>query len=231
MKIVIVMILIATTTGRKDNGINCIILGYNLLVIIKNVLYDTNIINMVENLDNEWIKDFEKTFKLYEDFYKDDVYFTNIHCIYINKHNNIEKISEDRFLFNTPNLISREEILRILKQNTCYNNKQYSILSILKFVVNLEPEEIKDFLKNDINNENENSNFLQIIKNIDSIHFEKSINMFHDLNDLFFIFYEKTVSNNNNSTRKIYLKNSVKNNSITIDNNNNIKKHNKTLKK
>jgi hypothetical protein len=27
---------------------------------------------MFENLDNGWIKDFEKTFKLYEDFYKDD---------------------------------------------------------------------------------------------------------------------------------------------------------------
>jgi len=44
MMIVIVMILIATTIGRKDNGINNIILGYNLLVIIKNVLYDRNII-------------------------------------------------------------------------------------------------------------------------------------------------------------------------------------------
>lgn len=191
---------------------------------------------MVENLDNEWIKDFEKTFKLYEDFYKDDVYFTNIHYIYINKNNIIEKISEDRFLFNTTNLISRDEILRILKKNTCYNNKQYTILSILKFVVNLEPEEIKDFLKNDSNNSNDYtdcSKFLQTIKNIDDIQFEKSINMFHDLNDLFFIFYEKTVSNSNNVTKKIYLKsnvkNNVKNNSTTDDRI--IKKHNKTIKK
>ena len=162
---------------------------------------------MVENLDNEWIKDFEKTFKLYEDFYKDDVYFTNIHYIYINKHNNIEKISEDRFLFTTPNLISREEILRILKKNVSYNNKDYTILSILKFGVSLEPDEIKDFLKNDTNNSNSINydNFLQTIKNIDAIHFEKSIHMFHDLNDLFFIFYEKTVSNTNNVTKKIYL--------------------------
>ena len=102
---------------------------------------------MFENLDNEWITKFEETFKLYENYYKDDVYFTNIHYIYINKDNVIEKISEDRFLFSTPNLISREEILRILKQNTCYNNKQYTILSILKFNVNLEPTEIKCFLK------------------------------------------------------------------------------------
>ena len=187
---------------------------------------------MVENLDNEWIKDFEKTFKLYEDFYKDDVYFTNIHYIYINKNNIIETISEDRFLFNTTNLISRDEILNILKKNTSYNNKQYTILSILKFVVNLEPEEIKDFLKNDSNDYTDytdNSKFLQTIKNIDDIKFEKSINMFHDLNDLFFIFYEKTVSNSNNVTKKIYLKNNVKNASIIDDRI--IKKHNKTIKK
>uniref|UniRef100_A0A6C0IJG5 Uncharacterized protein n=1 Tax=viral metagenome TaxID=1070528 RepID=A0A6C0IJG5_9ZZZZ len=184
---------------------------------------------MIENLDNDWIKDFEKTFKLYEDFYKDDVYFTNIHYIYINKYNNIEKISEDRFLFTTPNLISREEILRILKKNTYYNNKQYTILSILKFVVNLEPDEIKDFIRldnkdNTNNTNNMNDYFLQTIKNIDAINFEKSINMFHDLNDLFFIFYEKTVSNSNNVTKKIYLKNSITNDRT-------IKKHNKTIKK
>lgn len=192
---------------------------------------------MVENLDNDWIKDFEKTFKLYEDFYKDDIYFTNIHYIYINKHNNIEKISEDRFLFTTPNLISREEILRILKKNVSYNNKDYTILSILKFGVSLEPDEIKDFLKNDTNNSNSINydNFLQTIKNIDAIHFEKSIHMFHDLNDLFFIFYEKTVSNTNNVTKKIYLKNSGKRidelneKNVVIDRN--IKKHNKTIKK
>ena len=192
---------------------------------------------MFENLNNDWIKDFEKTFKLYEDFYKDDVYFTNIHYIYINKHNNIEKISEDRFLFTTPNLISREEILRILKKNVSYNNKDYTILSILKFGVSLEPDEIKDFLKNDTNNSNSINydNFLQTIKNIDAIHFEKSIHMFHDLNDLFFIFYEKTVSNTNNVTKKIYLKNSGKRidelneKNVVIDRN--IKKHNKTIKK
>ena len=184
---------------------------------------------MFENLDNEWIKDFEKTFKLYEDFYKDDVYFTNIHYIYINNNNIIEQISEDRFIFTSPNLISREEILKILKKNTYYNKKQYTILSILKFAVNLEPDEIKNFLKNSIDNNynNENNNFLQIIKNIDTIYFEKSINMFHDLNDLFFIFYEKQLSNSNNVTKKIYLKNSINKN----DNNNKInKKHNKTIK-
>ena len=67
--------------------------------------------------------------------------------------------------------------------------------------------------------------------------------------DLFFIFYEKVVSNSNNVTKKIYLKNIVKRNDENNENNENnendvnnvnnvnfitnrnIKKHNKTIKK
>lgn len=173
-----------------------------------------------EKLDNNWINNFEKTYKLYEDYYKDDIYFTNIHFIYINKNNHIEKISEDKFVFNTPNLISKEELLKILKKNMYVNNKHYTILSIIKFIVNLEQNEIMNFLK--FNNNEYTNNFLQIIKNIDDIKFEKSINMFHEVNDLFFIFYEKTASNN--VTKKIYLKNAL---NKTNDKN---KKHNKTFK-
>ena len=63
--------------------------------------------------------------------------------------------------------------------------------------------------------------------------------MFHDLNDLFFIFYEKTLSNTNNVTKKIYLKNFVKRNNENSENSENsenvvtnkqVKKHNKTIK-
>ena len=37
------------------------------------------------NLDDEWIVHFEKTDKLYEHFYKDDVYYINVRVIYINR--------------------------------------------------------------------------------------------------------------------------------------------------
>ena len=30
------------------------------------------------NLDDEWINEFEKTDKLYQDFYKDDLYYINL---------------------------------------------------------------------------------------------------------------------------------------------------------
>ena len=100
-----------------------------------------------EVLDEEWINEFEKTDKLFQDFYLDDIYYTDIHFVYINTSNDIEKIKEEHFLLSTPNYISREEIIGLLKRNTIVNNKKYSILSILKCNITLKPEEIKNFLK------------------------------------------------------------------------------------
>jgi hypothetical protein len=155
------------------------------------------------NLDDEWIKKFENNDKLYEDFYKADLYYINLRLIYVNRDNEIDKMKYESFLLTNPNTVSREEILGILKKNSVDNEKRYTLLSIIRYNINLEPDEIKTFLSN-----RENTDYLSVIKNIDTITFEKSINMFHDLNDLILIFYEKSdeiVKNNNNKTKKIYL--------------------------
>jgi len=161
-----------------------------------------------EELDEEWINKFEKTDKLFQDFYLDDIYYTEIHLIYINTSNNIEKIKEEHFLLSSPNYISREEIIGILKRNTNINNKKYSLLSILKCNITLKPQDIKNFLKSK-NLTDYLDDFLLPIKNIDAISFEKTINMFQDLNDILFIFYEKTAEeikkSANNVTKKVYL--------------------------
>lgn len=161
-----------------------------------------------EVLDEEWINEFDKTDKLFQDFYLDDIYYTDIHFVYINTSNDIEKIKEEHFLLSIPNYISREEIIGLLKRNTILNNKKYSILSILKCNVTLKPEEIKNFLKSS-NLTDYLDNFLVPIKNIDAITFEKTISMFQDLNDLLFIFYEKShdeiKKSSNSVTKKVYL--------------------------
>jgi hypothetical protein len=166
-----------------------------------------------EVLDEAWMNEFEKTDKLFQDFYLDDIYYTDIHFIYINTSNDIEKIKEEQFLLKTPNYISREDIIGLLKRNTNLNNKKYSILSILKCNITLKPEEIKEFLKSS-NPTDYLENFLKPIKNFDDIIFEKSINMFQDLNDLLFIFYEKSEEeikrSINNVTKKVYLNNKTK---------------------
>ena len=154
-------------------------------------------------LNDDWIVNFEKNDNLYQDFYKDDLYYINLKMIYINKSNEIEKVKQESFLMSSPNCISREEILGILKHNSIDNERRYTLLSILKYIITLEPEDVKNFL-----HDYENHNFLNLTKNIDAIYFEKTINMFQDLNDLILIFYEKTYEpkNENNVTKKVYIR-------------------------
>ena len=161
-------------------------------------------IEEMEELNDEWINNFEKTDKLYEDYYKDDLYYINLKFIYLNRQNEIEKIKQEPFLMTTKNYILREEILGILKKSINEDNRKYTLMSILRYNFILEPDDIHFFLKN-----SEDKEFLTIIKNIDTIQFEKTIHMFHDLNDLIFIFFEKSqelkVVDPNRATKKIYL--------------------------
>jgi hypothetical protein len=157
-----------------------------------------------DKLNDDWINNFEKTDKLYQDFYKDDLYYTNLQIVYVNRCSEIEKIKQESFLMTTPNFISREEILEILKKNSNDNGRRYTLLTILKYNITLDADDVICFLKN-----NDENAFLTVVKNIDSIKFERTINMLQDLNDLVFIFYEKSTElkkpNPNNITKKTYL--------------------------
>lgn len=181
---------------------------------------NTNEYEYENKLNDDWINNFEKTDKLYQDFYKDDVYYANLQFIYLNRSNEIDKIKQETFLMTIPNMISREEIIGILKKNLIEDDKRYTLLSILRYNIILDVEDVKNFVikKNSLLL---TDNFLTVIKNIDAISFKKTINMFQDLNELIFVLYEKTrvmnMNNNNtndtnynNITKKIYLKNTNK---------------------
>ena len=165
--------------------------------------------NCDEGLDDSWIKEFAKSDKLYQDFYKNDIYYTGIHYVYINSDNNIMKINQETFLFNSKNVISRDDIVGLIKRNSQVDSVKYSIMSILKYNITLEPENIKQFVYGDL--DNNSCNYMTPIKNIDSIKFDPTINMFQDLNDLLFIFYEKPSKNPHNSTKKVFIHQKSKN--------------------
>ena len=112
----------------------------------------------------------------------------NLKFVYLNRENEIEKIKLESFFMSSPNTISREEVIKILKDSSNDNNKRYSLLSILKYNITLDANEIKKFL---FNNEQER-NYLNVVRNIGAIFFEKSISMFQDMNDIIFIFSEKS---------------------------------------
>jgi hypothetical protein len=163
-----------------------------------------------EPLDDSWFNEFAKSEKLYQDFYKDDNYYTDVHYIYVNTDNNIVKIGQETFLFNAKNVISRDDIVGLIKRNSEVDSVKYSIMSILKYNNTLEPESIKQFVYND-----HEMSYMSSITSIDSIKFEPTINMFQDLNDLLFIFYEKPAKTTHNSTKKIFIHHKPKNKKTT----------------
>ena len=170
----------------------------------------------LENIDSSWIEEFETLDKEYKDYYREDLVVIKIHCIYVNKENEIERVLEDKLILKTPGIISKEEILGLIKHNMVFNEVKYSLLYLLKFNINLEPIYLKTFIRSKEPLVNIGNQFIQSIKNIDEIKLDKSISMFHDLNNLLIIFHDKENSKNSTNisyhnkvkTKKIYLNSS-----------------------
>jgi hypothetical protein len=175
---------------------------------------------LIGDIDSSWLEEFENLDKEYKDYYTEELVTIKIHCIYINKNNEIERVIEDKIILKTPGLLSKEEIVSIIKHGSICNQVKYSLLYILKYNINLDPIYLKTFLKNKASLKDIGSPFLKSVKNIDAIKFDKCISMFHDLNDLFIIFYDKNKDKDkdkltngldptsNNRTKKIYINSS-----------------------
>lgn len=154
--------------------------------------------NEEKMLDSTWITNFEEIDKIYDCYYSNDLSYINIHYIYINIDNEIEKVKRDKWLLTKPNHISRDEIIRMLKQHC---GSQYRLLSILKYNIDIEPANVKWFISN-----KNVSDFLTPIKNLDDIHWKQSITLFQDLNDLFILLYRPDqTKNHHNYTKRIFL--------------------------
>jgi len=166
---------------------------------------DENIPNGIDDLDTSWLDEFDKLDNEYKNYYNEEQLFIRIKFVYININSEINQIKEEKYFFRSSNKISKDELISLIKKNSFSIDKTYSLLSILKFTINIQPLQIKNFLKNTSDRDN---NFLESIKNIDDIIFEKSISMFHDINELFIIFFEKQRLNhvsNQSSTKKLFI--------------------------
>ena len=163
----------------------------------------------IEDLDSSWLEEFEKMDNEFKNYYTEDLSFIKIKSVYVNKDSNIEKLREEKILLKVPGYLQKEELISIMKHNSFYNQIKYSVLSILKYNINIEPIHLKTFLKT--KNKNVGDYFLQSVKNIDTIKFDKSISMFHDINEILIIFHEKIfkpVNNTlvtNNRTKKVFI--------------------------
>lgn len=154
----------------------------------------------MEELDNSWIRNYEIKELDYKDFYKDDVKYIKIYTLLINKGLILENISEENFILEDCNILKKYELISLINK---YKNsrKKTKLLSILKYNIDLDSDNVFEYLKKDT----ENNLFLQSIKSINDINFDPTIAMFEDLNSLFFIFVETNDIVQKNQTKRIVL--------------------------
>ena len=157
----------------------------------------------VEELDDSWIKDIEEEEKEYNSFYKEENETINIFYIYINKENKIYYVKKDNIILSNKTL-DKTKLLFLLKNNKKYNNKQHKLISILQYNIDLSPQELSLYLKNE-----DSFNFLSIKSSLTDLKWDDTINLFKDMNSLHIIYYEESKSKKGN-TKKIYIRKNAK---------------------
>ena len=156
------------------------------------------------DIDSSWIEEFKKNNADYLDFYTEEVTNITLFFIYIDHTKNIEKISRDLMILDKSNIIFHDKLLQLINHKHIYNNNKYKLISLFKYNIDIEPEEIYNFINNDNANANANSQFFIQEKYLNDIIYKNTINIFQDLNSLFFIFKANTpiVKNKKNITKK-----------------------------
>ena len=166
------------------------------------------------DLDNNWIENYEIKELDYNDFYKDDIKYIKTYTLYINKSLILDNINEENYILETNNVLKKHELISIInKYKNDKKEKKVKLLSILKYNINLDSDNVFEYLKQ----ETENNLFLESVKSIDNINFDPSISMFEDLNSLFFIFVE-TNNTEKSQTKRIFLHSNQKKQKKEINN-------------
>ena len=164
-----------------------------------------------EKLDTSWIKQFKDEEYNYNDFYKEPITSIMFYVLYI-KDKELIHVDSNRCLLENGNLI-RERIVSLIKHYEIREIK-YKLTGLLRYNIDLNPEDITDFINEKIGPER----FMTSEKYLNNIHYNDSIHMFQDLNALYFI-YEASSPEHLKHTKK-----------ITLNNNKKTKRNNKNLK-
>ena len=154
-----------------------------------------------EEIDTSWIDHFKKDNETYSDFYTEEVTNITLFFIYINNKNDVENLSRDLMILDKKNTVMRDQLIQIIKQNQIHNNNnnnKYKLTSLLKYNIDIEPEEIYNFINNKDDSSFSKRFFIQE-KYLNDIIYKNTINIFQDLNSLFFIYKETLPIANNNS--------------------------------
>ena len=165
-----------------------------------------------EDIDTSWIQESERYHHISDNQERELMNSIGFYFIYINKHDYIEKILFEKVILETDpdngfSFLSKETILKIIQNKKISTpTSKYKIIDILSFIVDIEPNKVKEFLEMDTFDSDLEKIFLKVLPIFNDIHIDKSIFVFHSINHLYFIFQEVQHSSNHRNTLKSILK-------------------------
>ena len=165
-----------------------------ILIKARQILYNI-FFKIYMELNCDWTDDFDKEEKFFNEFYKERVQNLQMFCYYVNKDKELFHIKKD-ILTIDDGLLKKGDLIYHIRKNRIYQDKKFQLLSILKYNINIEPEDINFFLR-----DSEINQFLNTEKYIDNIKWDDTITLFQDLNSIIFIYNEKIPSFN--TTKKV----------------------------
>jgi hypothetical protein len=142
---------------------------------------------MDDDIDDSWIKEFKEKEDAYNDFYKEETRSIRLYFLYVNTSNTLESIKSDALFLEEKGVVTKDQLISIIKRNQHSNTVKYRLLSLLKFNIDIEPCDVLSFVDGTDKN---SDGFTTSERYLDDIKFQDTICMLQDLNSLFFVFYE-----------------------------------------
>jgi hypothetical protein len=167
-------------------------------------------------IDNSWVEAYKLQEEKYNEFYNEKVSTIKVFFLYINTENTVVHLTKEMVNLNANSTLPREQLITLIKENQISNNIKYKLFSLVRYNINLQPEEINAFVEGSANvqgttnvegttNVHGTTNvygtanvqglpymnkFLIPENYIQDIYFTDTISIFQDLNCLYLIFKE-----------------------------------------
>jgi hypothetical protein len=145
------------------------------------------VIDTDTDIDNSWVAAYKASEENYNEFYNEKVTSIKVFSLYIDTTNTVVNMKQELCPLTMESTVSREQLIALIqaKQLTSHGIK-YKLFSIVRYNIDLLPDEIPDFIKDSLNANTKR--FLIPETYIRDIHFTDTISIFHDLNALYIIF-------------------------------------------
>ena len=147
---------------------------------------------------DSWITDYEEKEKKYNSFYNKDIKSIKLK-IYFIENDEIIRVCKDKIDISN-NILKKDQLIKYFFKYKTFESTSYKLVHLLSYIVDLDENDVKNYILNeDVNH------FFKKYTELHDINISKSIDFFHNINEIIFVLKQKDTINALTQTKKIKL--------------------------